>query len=194
MARLTRGLIATLAICSSLYSARAEATTFDIDIVHSHIAFFIDHLGFSRVIGTVNQFSGDFAFDAAKPEASNLNVTLKVSSIATNSTQRDGDIQGADWFNATEFPDITFVGKKFTKSDEKSGSILGDLTIAGVTQPATLAVTFNREGQNPWDKSHVVGFSARTSIKRSDFGMKAALGMIGDEVSLVVQVEGRARS
>ncbi|WP_258119618.1 YceI family protein [Mesorhizobium onobrychidis] len=177
----------------ALCAGAAKATTFDVDIVHSHIAFFIDHLGFSKVIGTANDFSGSFEFDAAKPESSTLNVTVKVAGLSTNSKQRDDDIQGADWFNATEFPDITFVGKDFKKVDDKTGTIAGDLTIAGVTKPTTLNVTFNKEGQNPWDKSHVVGFSARTTVKRSDFGMKAAQGMIGDDVDLYIEVEGRGR-
>ncbi|MGO7581968.1 YceI family protein [Rhizobium ruizarguesonis] len=169
----------------------AWAAKFDIDPVHSGIAFYIDHLGFSRVIGVAREFSGSFDFDAAKPETSDLDVKVSVAAISTNNKQRDGDIQGADWFNATEFPDITFVGKEFKKSTDTTGKIMGDLTIAGVTKSTTLDVTFNKEGQNPWDKSHVVGFSAATKIKRSDFGMKAALGMIGDEVDLVIQVEGR---
>ena len=62
-----------------------------------------------------------------------------------------------------------------------------------MTQPVTLDVVFNREGENPWDKSHVVGFSARTSILRSDFGMSAALPLIGDQVDLFIEVEGRGR-
>ncbi|KZS54867.1 polyisoprenoid-binding protein [Rhizobium anhuiense] len=169
----------------------AWATKFDIDPVHSGIAFYIDHLGFSKVIGVAQEFSGVFEFDATKPEGSSLDVKVAVGSISTNNKQRDGDIQGADWFNATEFPEITFVGKEFKKTSDTTGQIIGDLTIAGVTKSAALDVKFNKEGQNPWDKSHVVGFSATTKVKRSDFGMKAALGMIGDEVELVIQVEGR---
>ncbi|MFD2055804.1 YceI family protein [Mesorhizobium calcicola] len=195
MSRSLRTIILAAALAWTPVAAeRAAAATFDIDIVHSGVAFFIDHLGFSRVIGVARDFSGTFEFDAAKPEASSLNVSVKVASISTNSAQRDGDIQGADWFNATEFPQITFVGREFKATDSKTGTIAGDLTIAGVTKPATLNVTFNKDGQNPWDKSHVIGFSARTQIKRSDFGMKAALGMIGDEVELLIEVEGRARS
>ncbi|MBB5577402.1 MULTISPECIES: YceI family protein [Rhizobium] len=167
----------------------AWATKFDIDPVHSGIAFYIDHLGFAKVIGVAEEFSGAFDFDAKKPEASSLDVKVTVASISTNNKQRDGDIQGADWFNATEFPDITFVGKEFKKVTDTTGQIIGDLTIAGVTKSTTLDVTFNKEGQNPWSKSHDIGFSATTKVKRSDFGMKAALGMIGDDVDLVIQVE-----
>ena len=185
-------LAATLSF-TSFAAESAWADAYDIDIVHSSIAFFIDHLGFSRVIGVANDFSGTFQFDASHPEASSLDVSVKVGGISTHNTQRDSDIQGADWFNATEFPKITFVGRNYKKIDEKTGTITGDLTIAGVTKPVVLSVVFNKEGQNPWDKSHVVGFSARTSIKRSDFGMKAALGMIGDDVDLYIETEGRGR-
>lgn len=174
-------------------SGVATANTYDIDIVHSHIAFFIDHLGFAKVIGTANDFSGSFSFDAANPEASSLTASVKVASIDTNSAQRDSDIQGADWFNATEFPDITFVGAAFAKTGETTGTVTGDLTIAGVTRSATLEVTFNKEGENPWSGLHFAGFSARTSIKRSDFGMQAAQGMIGDDVDLLLEIEGQSR-
>lgn len=174
-------------------AGNAFAASYDIDLVHSGISFTIDHLGFSKVIGMATDFSGSFDFDAADPAASALQVSVKVASIFTNNQQRDSDIQGADWFNATEFPDITFVGKEFSKIDDKTGTITGDLTIAGVTKAVTLDVVFNMEGQNPWDGSHVVGFGARTMIKRSDYGLQTALGMIGDEVELNIQVEGRGR-
>lgn len=149
MPKSIRALLTSTAFSLVLCAGAAKATTFDVDIVHSHIAFFIDHLGFSKVIGTANDFTGTFEFDAAKPEASTLNVTVKVAGLSTNSKQRDGDIQGADWFNATEFPDITFVGKEFKKVDDKTGTIAGDLTITGVTKPTTLNVTFNKEGRTP---------------------------------------------
>ncbi|RFB88805.1 polyisoprenoid-binding protein [Rhizobium leguminosarum bv. trifolii] len=187
--RLAALLLSMTALAGTM--SPASAAKFDIDPVHSGIAFYIDHLGFSKVIGVAQEFSGAFEFDASKPGASNLDVKVTVASISTNNKQRDGDIQGADWFNATEFPEITFVGKEFKKTTDDTGQIVGDLTIAGVTKSTTLDVAFNKEGQNPWDKSHVVGFSAKTKVKRSDFGMKAALGMIGDEVDLVIQVEGR---
>jgi len=193
MLKLTRAYLLSAVLSTVLLASHVEAKTFDIDIVHSSMAFFIDHLGFSRVIGVAKEFGGRFEFDAARPEASSLDVKVKVASISTNNAQRDSDIQGADWFNATEFPDITFVGKEFKRANENTGSIVGDLTIAGVTQAATLDVVFNKEGENPWDKSHVVGFSAQTTVKRSDFGMKSALGMIGDEVRLYIEIEGRGR-
>ena len=193
MKKTMKTLLLSAGLCGSAMPGAASATTYDIDIVHSHIAFFIDHLGFAKVIGTANDFSGSFTFDAANPEASSLTASVKVASIDTNSTQRDGDIQGADWFNATEFPEITFVGTAFAKTGETTGTITGDLTIAGVTKPATLEVKFNKEGENPWSGLHFAGFSAQAMIKRSDFGMQAAQGMIGDEVVIYLEIEGQSR-
>ncbi|MCG5478673.1 MAG: YceI family protein [Ensifer alkalisoli] len=193
MIKLACTYIASVLVATALSIGPARARTYDIDIVHSNIVFFIDHLGFSRVVGVARDFGGNFEFDPAKPEASSLDVTVKVESISTNNKQRDSDIQGADWFNAAEFPDITFVGKAYERTGEKTGKVAGDLTIAGITQPATLDVTFNKEGENPWDKSQVVGFSAETTVKRSDFGLKTALGMIGDDVKLYIEIEGRGR-
>ncbi|RWI17726.1 MAG: polyisoprenoid-binding protein [Mesorhizobium sp.] len=191
--RLKLALLAALAT-APIGPATAQPITFDIDPVHSGIVFFINHLGFSNVIGVAKEFSGEFTFDKDAPEASKLQAKVKVSSISTNNAQRDSDIQGADWFNATEFPEITFVGTKFTKSSDKQGTITGDLTIAGVTKPVTLDVTFNGQGKNPWDGSLEAGFSATAKLKRSDFGMTANLPLIGDEVTLRIETEGRGRS
>jgi len=188
-------LAATLASAPiGLGAARAQPVTFDIDPVHSGIVFFINHLGFSNVIGVAREFSGEFTFDKEAPEASKLQAKVKVSSICTNNAQRDSDIQGADWFNATEFPEINFVGTKFTRSGDKQGSIAGDLTIAGVTKPVTLDVTFNGQGKNPWDGSLEAGFTATAKLKRSEFGMSANLPLIGDEVTLHIETEGRGRT
>lgn len=193
MIKLACAYLGSVLVAAALSSGPVQARTYDIDIVHSNIVFFIDHLGFSRVVGVAREFGGSFEFDPANLPASSLDVAVKVESISTNNQQRDSDIQGADWFNAAEFPEITFVGKEFKQTGEKSGKITGDLTIAGIIQAATLDVVFNKEGENPWDKSHVVGFSAETTIKRSDFGLKTALGMIGDDVKLYIEIEGRGR-
>lgn len=193
MKKTLQTLLLSACLGGGALTGAATAKTYDIDIVHSSIAFFIDHLGFAKVIGTANEFSGTFDFDAANPEASTLTAAVKVASIDTNNPQRDSDIQGADWFNATEFPDIAFVGTGFARTGEATGTITGDLTIAGVTKSVTLEVTFNKEGENPWSGANVAGFSARTSIKRSDFGMQAAQGMIGDEVDLFLEIEGQSR-
>lgn len=172
----------------------ARAADYAIDLSHSHVVFLIDHLGFSKMIGLFTDFGGTFSFDPGSVPASKLTVRIKTDSLQTQHAQRDKDLKGADWFNVTEFPEMTFAGTEFTKKDERMGTITGNLTLRGVTKPVTLNVTLNKVGQNPLDKMNSAGFSARGTFKRSDFGIKTFLGPIGDDVDLIIEVEGKQKA
>ena len=172
----------------------AYAADYTIDPTHSHIMFMIDHLGFAKIVGLFSTFSGTLSFDPNNVPASKLNVTIKTESLQTQFGPRDKDLKGADWFNTTEFPEMTYVGSQFVKKDEHTGTVAGKLTLHGVTKPVTLDVTVNKVGQNPLDKINSAGFSARGTLKRSDFGIKAFLGAIGDEVELIIEIEAKQKS
>lgn len=163
---------------------------YKIDPNHTHVVFLVDHLGLSKMVGLFTDMAGTFSFDPANVSASKLAVSVKTASIQTQFTQRDNDLKGADWFNATEFPEMKFVGTSFAKRDDHTGTITGNLTLRGVTKPVSLDVTFNKAGVRPSDKVEAAGFSARGSLKRSDFGMKTFLPYIGDEVDLLIETEG----
>ncbi len=184
--------LATFAFASLAFGAAAPAlaaSEYKIDPSHTHVLFLVDHLGFSKMIGLFGDTSGAIAFDPANPAASKLNVDVKTASLQSQFGPRDSDLKGADWFNVEEFPDMTFVGKTFTKKDDKTGEITGDLTLLGVTKLVTLEVTFNKTGVRPTDKADTVGFSARGSLNRSDFGMKTFIPYISDKVDLIIESE-----
>ena len=188
-----------LTVASMVATFLASATTayaadYTIDPTHSHIVFMIDHLGFAKIVGLFSTFSGTLRFDPNNVPASKLNVTIKTESLQTQFGPRDKDLKGADWFNATEFPEMTYVGSQFVKKDEHTGTVTGKLTLHGVAKPVTLDVTVNKVGQNPLDKINSAGFSARGTLKRSDFGIKAFLGAIGDEVDLIIEIEAKQKS
>jgi polyisoprenoid-binding protein YceI len=191
--RIKKLIVAVFATSVLWFNHGAKARTYEIDPVHSSISFWIDHIGFGPILGVVYEYSGQFDFNADNLAASKVEAKLKVVSINTGSKRRDGDIQGADWFNAAEFPEISFVGKGFTQTGANTGNIVGKMTIAGVSRDVTLDVKFNKEADNPFDKSHVAGFSARATILRSDFGMKTYLPLVGDRVDVVIEVEGAAK-
>lgn len=190
-----RTLTAASMVTMFLFNATAAYTAdYAIDPTHSHIVFMIDHLGFAKIVGLFSDFSGTLSFDPNNVPASKLNVTIKTGSLQTQFAPRDRDLKGADWFNTTEFPEITYVGSQFAKKDEHSGAVTGKLTLHGVAKPVTLNVVVNKVGQNPLDKINSVGFSARGTLKRSDFGMKTFLGAIGDEVDLIIEIEAKQKS
>jgi polyisoprenoid-binding protein YceI len=168
----------------------ARAADYTIDPSHTHILFMVNHLGLSNMIGLFTDMAGTFSFDPAHIEASKVKVTIKTASLSTQFGPRDADLKGADWFNVTEFPEMTFTGVSFSKTDDHTGTITGNLTLLGVTKPVTLHVTFNNAGLRASDKKQAAGFSATSKIKRSDFGMKTFIPYIGDEVSLIIETEG----
>jgi polyisoprenoid-binding protein YceI len=190
-----RALTAASMVATFLCSATAAYTAdYTIDPAHSHIVFMIDHLGFAKIVGLFSDFSGTLSFDPNNVPAGKLNVTIKTESLQTQFAPRDKDLKGADWFNTTEFPEITYVGSQFAKKDDHTGTITGKLTLHGVAKPVTLDVVVNKVGQNPLDKINSAGFSARGTLKRSDFGMKTFLGAIGDEVDLIIEIEAKQKS
>ena len=171
----------------------AIAADYTIDLTHSHILFMVDHIGFAKMIGLFTNFGGKFSFDPGNIPASKLTVTIKTDSLQTQFAARDKDLKGADWFDVTEFPEMTFVGTEFIKKDEHAGTITGKLTLHGTTKPVTLNVVLNKVGQNPFDKQNSAGFSARGTLKRSDFGIKPFLDLIGDDVDLIIEIEAKQK-
>ncbi len=191
-----RRTLASLSVMAALLAGATsgEAADYTIDPTHSHILFTIDHLGFVRMVGLFSEFTGNITFDANNVPVSKVNVSIKTDSLQTQFAPRDKDLKGADWFNVTEFPEMTIVGTEFVKKDDHTGTVTGKLTLHGVTKPVTLNVIVNKVGQNPLDKIDSAGFSVRGTFKRSDFGMKTYLGAIGDDVDLIIEIEAKKKS
>ena len=110
------------------------------------------------MVGLFSDFSGNISFDANNVPASKVNVTIKTDSLQTQLAARDKDLKGADWFNVTEFPEITSVGTNFVKRDDHTGTLTGKLTLQGVTKPVTLNIVVNKVGLNPLDKVDSAAF------------------------------------
>jgi polyisoprenoid-binding protein YceI len=176
-------------LAASIGSAQAAPVTYAIDPAHLSVHFIVNHLGYSNLIGRFNAVKGDIAFDRDAIENSKLNVSVDTASIDTNHAKRDDHLRSPDFFNVKEFPQMTFTAGKIEKTGDKTGKLIGDLTLLGVTKPVTLDVTFNKDAANPMSKKDTLGFSARGSFKRTDFGMKYGAPNIGDEVQLLVEAE-----
>lgn len=170
--------------------ALAAPESYSFDKLHTQITFFVNHLGFSNSSGKFLDFDGGFKFDETKPEDSSVEVTIKTDSINMDDATWDDHLKAADYFNVAEFPEMTFKSTKVEKTGDKTGKITGDLTLLGVTKPVVLDVVFNKAGPHPMNGKHVAGFSATTHLKRSEWGMKGGLPVVGDDVELRIEVEG----
>ncbi|WP_434620545.1 YceI family protein [Azospirillum sp. B2RO_4] len=173
----------------SVVPAFAAPVSYKIDPAHTAVVFIVNHVGFSNVIGRFDTVGGDVTFDKDAVEKSVVNVTIDTTSVDTNHAKRDEHLRSPDFFNAKEFPKMTFKSTKIEKTGDKTGKLHGDLTMLGVTKPVVLDVTFNKDGVSPASKLETAGFSARGTVKRTEFGMKYGAPAIGDDIQLLIEVE-----
>lgn len=169
--------------------AATNADTFEIDPVHTTVIFKIQHMGVSNFYGRFNDVTGSVGIDAANPTNDSLVVQVKAASLDTNNKQRDRDVTSPSFFNATEFPTISFKSTKVAKAGD-GYAVTGDLTFHGVTKPITVNLTLNGPKQTPMGNR--VGFETTFTIKRTDYGIDTyvANGGLGDEVQITVSGEG----
>lgn len=186
-------LAAALVLGMGTTMAQAEPVNYTFDKSHTSIEFHINHLGYSNFQGEFQDFDGTLVFDDAKPEASSVDVTIDVNSIDTDVEKLDQHLKSADFFNAEKFPSLTFKSKSITITGEKTGKIVGDFTMMGVTKEVTLDVTLNKAAPHPMMKVPAVGFSATGMIKRSEFGMTTYVPAVADEVYIRIETEAHAK-
>lgn len=182
--------IAVFLIACPAYAAGAYAETYRIDPLHTSVLLKANHLGFSNVYMRVQSVSGEFAFDRVNPQDSAVRVTMQADSVDGFNPKFNEHLRSADFFDAANFPVITFASKEVKVTGENTAVIKGDLTIKGLAQPALLSVTFNKSGENPFGKDYRAGFSATGQVRRSDYGMTYALPAVADEVGIIIETEG----
>lgn len=180
--------ILAIALGSFGVATHASADTFKIDPVHSSILFSATHLGVSNLYGRFNDVSGTVTFDQADPSKSSVNLTIPIESVDTRVAKRDQQLKGPDFFNAKQFPVMTFKSTKVEGSGD-AYKVTGDFTLHGVTKPLTFEVKKGGEGKG--EKGEIRGGGeARFTIKRSDYGMTFMQGPVGDEINVIVSLEG----
>lgn len=191
-----RSLIAGAAVVATLagfsLSANAAPVQYEFDKAHTQITFFVNHLGFSNSSGRFQDFDGHFIYDAEKPADSSVTVDINAASVFMGTKAWDDHVKNKDFLDTDKFPKITFRSTKIDVTGENTANITGDLTILGVTKPVVLAATMNKAGKHPMSGKDHAGFSATTTFKRSDFGVKYGLPNVGDEISVRIEVEGSA--
>ena len=177
-----------LAIAAPL--AFAQTTTWVPDKAHSEVDFSILHMSLSNVRGHFGNISGTVVRDAADVTKSSVNITIDVTTVDTGVAARDNDLKSANFFDVAQFPTATFVSTSISKS--ASGlTVNGNLTLHGVTKPVTLQVQGPTGPVQGMDKKPHSGFSATTTLKRTDFGIatKYPTAVVGDDITLTIDLD-----
>jgi polyisoprenoid-binding protein YceI len=165
------------------------AGVYKTDVKHAYITFSYDHQGYSRPWLRWRTWSGDLNWNPAAPEQSSIAVVIDAASIDSGVDEFDDHLRSADFFDVATHPQITFNSTGVTIDGPATAKIAGDLTIKGTTKPVTLDATINRAADDSFAKGYKLGFSAKTAIKRSDFGVDKYTPFVGDDVEIIIEAE-----
>jgi len=186
------GSMLVLAASLGLGAPATAADVYELDPGHTDIVFMVSHFGYSDTIGRFNEAQGTIVMDDQDLAGSSIELVIDAASIDTNHAKRDEHLRSPDFFNVAEYPTITFESTGIEKTGEDTAEVAGDLTMHGVTRPVTLDVTLNKVAPHPvpsYEGVMTAGFSARGTIRRSDFGIDMFTPAIGDEVDVIIEIE-----
>ena len=178
-------LAQTAAVPGAPVKARVAAGTYAVDPNHTQVTWQVNHMGFSMLEGQFGASGGSIMIDPAKPNATKVEVNFAIDQLSVTSAPFTGHLKSKDFFDVATHPTAKFVSTKVFATGDKA-TITGDLTIKGVTKPVVLQATFVGAGTNPMNKKVNFGFRATSSIKRSDFGLGAAVPVVSDRVDLTI--------
>ena len=178
-------LAQTAAVPGAPVKARVAAGTYAVDTNHTQVTWQVNHMGFSMLEGQFGASGGSIMIDPAKPNATKVEVNFAIDQLSVTSAPFTGHLKSKDFFDVATHPTAKFVSTKVVATGDKA-TITGDLTIKGITKPVVLQATFVGAGTNPMNKKVNFGFRATSSIKRSDFGLGAAVPVVSDRVDLTI--------
>jgi len=188
-------LLTVLSLSCLFAPVSAMAADYDLDPAHSQVGFSVKHMVISTVRGEFGKVSGTVTYDAKKPAATVIDVTIDATSISTHEDNRDTHLKGADFFDVEKNATITFKSKKVDAAGKGKLKVVGDLTLHGVTKSVTLTVTGpSAEIKSPFGKT-VMAASATATVNRKDFGMTWNKAMdsggllVGEDVTIDINAE-----
>jgi len=183
-----RNALPALLLASLPCSAVLAADNYEIDTSHTYATFGISHLGMSTMYGRIDSTGGSFTLDMDAKTGS-IEVNLDPASIDTGHQKRDDHLRSPDFLNVVEFPEMKYESTSVSLTDS-GGTVEGNLTLMGQSKPVTLTITAWNCGEHPFNQKAMCGFDAQTTIKRSDWGVNYGIPAIGEEMKLMIELEG----
>ena len=185
----------TALACLVPLSAMAAPQNYVFDGSYSFASFWVNHLGMSTVQWRFDKMAGELTLDESsktgvlEARIATASVSSGDSKHADGSVSRDEHLRTADFFNSAEYPDMVFRSTRFNFKGEALESVEGSLFIVGVTRPVKLTVSAFKCALHPFNKKPMCGVEASGMVKRTEFGIKAGVPAISDEVKLTIGFE-----
>jgi polyisoprenoid-binding protein YceI len=172
----------------------AVKTKWSIDKAHSEIQFKAKHLMITTVSGALKEYDAEIVTDNEDFTTAKVKFSGDVKSITTGNEQRDGHLQGDDFFDAANHPKLEFISTGIKKAGDSAFTVEGNLTIRGTTKPVKLNMDFGGVAKDPWGNTKA-GLSLTGKINRKDFGLKfhvlneAGNLLVSDDIKLEAEIQ-----
>ncbi len=190
MPRLHHHLVLAAALAFTSALACGAPATYTLVSKVSRVTFSLEHQGFIQLFGTLRLTPGNIVFDTEDWSKSAIQVSMPVNSIDMGDAVWNGQIRDdEEWAKLFGTASIDFRSTRIERTDASHGKLYGDLTLAGVTRPVALDLRVNKIGKNEVSEFSSVGFSATTTLKRSQFGLDAYADLVGDDIVVQIQIE-----
>ena len=181
--------ISAMALSST---GNAAPEKYEMDETHTTITASWDHGGYSRQAIEFTAYESKLCLDFEDPTASIVEVTFNLSGKnywlgAPENERFENHMASGDLLNIEEFPTAKFVATSFETEDNETGVMHGQLILMGVSKPVSLNVTLNKRAESRG--KHKVGFSAKGTMKRSDWGVDFGVPNVSDEIELRLESE-----
>lgn len=178
-----------VALAIMVAPAVGQTQNWSIDPAHSSAQFAVRHMGISTVRGAFTKVSGSVQYDPANPQKTTIDATIDASSVDTRFEMRDNDLRSPNFFDVAKYPTLTFKSKRVEATGSGKLKVTGDLTIHGVTKEVVLDVDGpSAVVKDPGGNLHI-GAAASTAVNRKDFGVNGAGTMVGDDVTITIDLE-----
>ena len=202
LSSLKRASVVAVAALSLMQVSTASANplegipsgAYELDLTHASVVWKVNHLGFSTYVGRFTDFDAEIQLDSENFEKSSVNVDIKVDSLDTAYTfpeKEDFNKKlSEEWFKSADHPTISFKASSVSALDGSNFTVAGDLSLMGQTHPVVLNATINGAAEkHPFKKVAIVGFSATTTIDRTQWGLSNYAPNLGAEVAIEIEGE-----
>jgi polyisoprenoid-binding protein YceI len=173
---------------------QTDVTTYAIDPTHSRMGFVVRHLGFSKVRGSFEQFEGSLQMEGGDLSTLRAEAAIQAASVNTNEPKRDAHLRSADFFETDTYPTLTFQSTEVQNVDGDTFTLVGGLTMHGVTKTVEFKAEYLGTSADPWGGTRV-GFEATTKVNRKDYGLnwnvalEAGGWLVSEDVEIVLEVQ-----
>jgi polyisoprenoid-binding protein YceI len=176
-----------------MVAASSHAEVYEFDLVHTQVMFSVSHFGYSHSLGRFHASKGSLDFDGKDWTKASVQTTIDATSLDLGNATWKEHVSDPRFLDVAKYPTMEFKSTKVEVVGENKLLVHGDLTLHGVTKPVVLDTTVNKAAPHPMSRRPAAGFSASTSLKRSDYGIVQSLPSVGDDVTIRIEVEASVK-